>query len=61
MPILTTKGKILVAIIVFIAASLVMYNIPMDIESAIYDLMFGLLDVVRWLMLIEILVIKIKN
>lgn len=61
MPILTTKGRILVAIIVFIAASTVMYNIPMNVESAIYDLIFGLLDAVRWLMLIEILVIKIKN
>lgn len=61
MPILTTKGKILVAIIVFIAASTVMYNIPMNVGSAIYDLIFGLLDAVRWLMLIEILVIKIKN
>lgn len=58
---LTEKGKVLALVVVFLATSMVMYNIPLDTKSTMYDLVFGLLEAVRWLVIVELFVVKIRS
>lgn len=61
MPLLTKKGKVLALVVLFLVITAVIYAIPYDFDNPVFDTLVGLADAVKWLVLVEILVLKMRN